>query len=198
MQKHAKKFYTIKEYLALEETSEYKNEYYHGEIFAMSGASLNHNRIVSNVNAKLNTALFDKKCEVFSNDLRIWVKSKNLFTYPDLVVLCDPPEFYPDRDDTIANPLLIIEVLSESTKSYDRGDKFMFYRAIPSFEEYILIDQYSVHIEHFTIGSEGKWVLTEYDNLQDILILTKINLHIPLSEIYNKVEFMENTNRSLH
>ncbi|RMD86186.1 MAG: Uma2 family endonuclease, partial [Calditrichaeota bacterium] len=145
MQKTAKKYYTPEEYLALEEAAEYKSEYYKGEIFAMSGASINHNRIVMNLSTELNTALRDTKCEVFMSDMRLWVEAVQLFTYPDIVILCEQPQFYDDRDDTITNPFIIFEVLSESTKNYDRGEKFEFYRSLPSFQEYILVDQYKVH-----------------------------------------------------
>ena len=131
----------------------------------------------------------NKNCRIFTNDMRIWIKAKELFTYPDITIVCDEPEFYTDRDDTITNPLIILEVLSESTKNYDRGEKFEFYRSIPMFQEYILIDQYNIHVEHFSIGVEEKWVLTEYNDINNILKLSKIDFQIPLQDIYNRVDF---------
>lgn len=183
-----KKYYSPEEYLALEETAEYKSEYYRGEIFAMSGGSVNHNLIIGNVHASLYPKMRDSKCFAFMNDVRLWIDEKDLFTYPDIMIVCGKIEFYPGRDDTITNPLMIFEVLCESTKNYDRGEKFVFYRAIPSFQEYVLIDQSTMHVEHFYIGEQGNWVLTEYDNPDDILKLTKIDFQIPRREIYQRVE----------
>lgn len=183
-----KKYYSPEEYLALEETAEYKSEYYRGEIFALAGTSINHNRIVNNVSSRLNQVFTKKNCEAFATDVKLWIEEKDLFTYPDIMIVCGKIEFYPGRDDTITNPLIIFEVLSESTKNYDRGEKFVFYRAIPSFKEYVLIDQSTMHVEHFYIGEQGKWVLTEYDNPDDILKLTKIDFQISLREIYQRVE----------
>ena len=189
MQKPAKKYYTPEEYLALEEVAEFKSEYYQGEIFTMAGASSIHNRVVTNLLSEMHVALKNTKCQVFMSDMRIWVASKELFTYPDILVVCNKLEYYAERNDTITNPLVIIEVLSESTQNYDRGEKFVFYRSIPTFQEYILIDQYSVHIEQFYIGSEGNWVLKEYDDPNDVFKFTKIDFQIPLRDIYSLVEF---------
>ena len=121
MQKPKKKYLTPEEYLALEEKSEYKSEYYQGEIFAFSGASLNHNQIVLNISTLLHQKYKKHSCRVFSNDLRLSIESKDLFTYPVIMLLCDKPKFYSYRADTVTNPLIIFEVLSESTKNYDSG-----------------------------------------------------------------------------
>lgn len=189
MPRPAIKHLTPKEYLILEEAAEFKSEYYKGEIFNMAGASISHNRIAMNLSSEINLVLKNTKCQVFMSDMRLWVPAKELFAYPDILVVCNKPEFYPDRNDTITNPLIIVEVLSESTKNYDRGEKFVFYRSIPTFQEYILIDQYSVHIEQFNIGADGKWVLNEYNDVNDILRLSRIDFQIPLKDIYNLVEF---------
>lgn len=189
MEKHAQKHYTVEEYLIYEETSEFKNEYYNGEIFAMSGASIDHNRIITNLTVEFGNFFKNQSCEIFTSDMRLWIEAKKMFTYPDLMIVCDSPAFYPERRDTITNPLIIIEILSESTRNYDRGDKFMFYRSLPSFKEYILVDQYTTHIEHFYIGHDRKWTLIEYNNLNDKLILKQINFQIPLTNIYHNVEF---------
>lgn len=184
-----KKYYSPEEYLALEETADYKSEYYRGEIFAMSGGSVNHNLIIGNVHGSLYQKLRESKCFAFMNDVRLWIEEKDLFTYPDIMIVCGKIEFYPERDDTITNPIVIIEVLSESTKNYDRGEKFFFYRSIPSFHEYVLIDQARVHVEHFYISEQGKWTLTEYDDLDAVLKLTKIDFQISLRDIYQRVEW---------
>ena len=189
MREHAKKYVTPEEYLTLEETAEYKSEYYRGEIFAMAGTSINHNRIVRNLSRKLDQALINNKCEAFTSDIKVWIQEKDLFTYPDVIVVCGKPEFYPDRDDTIMNPLVIIEVLSDSTKNYDRIEKFEFYRTLPTFQEYILVDQYKIHIEHFYQESKGKWIFTEYNHIDDVLNFEKIDLKMSLKDIYYRVEF---------
>ncbi|MDZ7304891.1 MAG: Uma2 family endonuclease [candidate division KSB1 bacterium] len=184
----AKKFYTPEEYLAMEETAEYKSEYYQGEIFAMAGGSIDYNRIVRNLENRMSKAFEGKDCEVFFNDMRLRVDAVDLFTYPDLIVICGQPKFYENRRDTILNPLLIVEVLSESTKNYDRGEKFRLYRAIPTLREYTLVDQYKIHVEQFSLGQKGKWVLTEYDGAEAVLHCTSVDFQIPLTEIYSKVE----------
>jgi len=189
MPQPAIKYLTPEEYLALEEAAEFKSEYYQGEIFNMAGASFNHNQIILNVSSHLHQKQKNHKCRVAMNDLRLWVEANDLFTYPDILVICDKPQFYTDRNDTITNPKIIIEVLSESTKNYDRGEKFVFYRSIPTFREYILIDQYSVHIEQFCIGVDGNWVLKEYDDLNAVLKFSQIDFQIPFTDIYSQVKF---------
>ena len=198
MQKHATKYYTREEYLAMEDAAEYRSEYYKGEFFAMPGGSINHNRIVGNLFTKLNLALVNSKCEAFMTDVKVWIEQKDLFTYPDVIVVCGKPQFYKGRDDTITNPIIIIEVLSDSTKNYDRIEKFEFYRTLASFEEYILIDQYRVHVEHFYLESKGKWIYTDNNNLNDVLRFNKIEFPVSLKDVYNRVEFKkEEKNESI-
>ncbi len=189
MHKLAKKYLTVQEYLALEEDAEYKSEYYHGEIFAMAGGSINHNQIVMNIGTQLNQAYPHHKCRAFATELKLWIEEIDLFTYPDLMIICDKPQFYPGRTDIILNPLIIIEVLSKSTEAYDRGKKFQFYRSIPSFQEYILIDQSSIHIDQFYINSQDKWMLTDYNDIKDTLKFSKIDFEIPLEKIYHLIDF---------
>ena len=155
----------------------------------MAGGTIDHNRIVGNIHGILYQALLDHKCEVLPSDMRIRVEAVDLFTYPDVSIVCDEPQFHPGRRDTITNPMIIFEVLSKSTKNYDRGEKFVFYRSIPTLKEYILVDQYKIHIEHFYIGGEGKWVLTEHDDGNEILKLVNIDVQIPADDIYRRVEF---------
>ncbi len=141
--------YTPEEYLALERSSETKHEYFKGEIFAMGGASSRHVLIVTNLVIELGSQLKKGPCRVFSTDLRVRVDTSGLYTYPDVVVICDAPEFSDDQRDTLLNPVLIIEVLSDSTKDYDRGGKFEQYRTIKSFKEYLLVAQDRPHLEHY-------------------------------------------------
>jgi Uma2 family endonuclease len=188
-QAQPKKYYTAEEYLALEEKAEYKSEYYKGEIFAMAGGMADHGRIVRNMTTKLTNAFGNKNCEAFSNEMRIRIDAAELFTYPDVVVFCGGLKYYKDRHDTATNPLLIIEVLSKSTQSYDRNEKFRFYQSIPSLREYLMIDQHKIHLEQFSLGKDGKWALTEYKNTDDILRCTSVDFQIPLREIYDRVEF---------
>ena len=135
-----RRVYTREEYLLLEEKAEYKSEYRQGEIVAMTGASLNHNRIIISLSTFLTNAFESRSRETFTNDLRLWIERKRLYTYPDVMVICGQPKFVEGRADTIVNPKIIIEVLSKLTESYDRGDKFYAYWALDTFAEYVLVD----------------------------------------------------------
>ena len=192
MKMPARKHFTPEEYLAMEDATESKHEYYQGEIFDMAGASKNHDRIGVDLGTSVNTALKSSKCEVFSNEIKIWSKAKNFFTYPDLIIVCGEAELYEGRDDILTNPLVIFEVLSKSTRNYDRDEKFEFYRSIPSFQEYILIDQWRIHVEQMYLETRNKWILLEYSDITDVLKLAKVDIQIPLQEIYRRVEFAEN------
>lgn len=189
MQKPSKKYYTPEEYLIREEAAAYKSNYHHGEIFDFSGASFNHSQIISNIHFALRQKRMNFNCRVAMNDLRVWIEAQQSFVYPDIVLICDKPQFLENRDDTILNPKLIIEVLSDSTKDYDRGEKFVAYRAIPSFREYILVDQYKRHVEQFHLGHEGKWILTEYDDPAAMVKCESIPFRISMNEIYEQIEF---------
>jgi Uma2 family endonuclease len=191
MHQPALKYITPEEYLAREEAAEFKSEYYQGEIFAMAGTSSNHNLIVGDVNAKMTLALSEKGCVTYMLDLKLWIKANGLFTYPDLMVVCGAPQFYQERDDTILNPVVIVEVLSKSTKDYDRGEKFKLYRSIPTLQEYILIDQHAVHVEQHYLETARKWVMVEYNQLTDVLKFAKIDFQISLQDIYRRVKFAE-------
>lgn len=184
-----KKYITPEEYLAMEEAAEYRSEYYQGEIFAMAGTTANHNIVVSNLNAKTFLAFAGKDCVAYMIDVRLWIKANGLFTYPDLMVVCGKSEFYENRKDTITNPVLIVEVLSDSTKDYDRGTKFMLYRSIPTLREYIIIHQKQIHVEQFSLDEEGRWFLREYNDPNAILRCASVDFQIPLHEIYTKIEF---------
>ncbi|MBD1938493.1 Uma2 family endonuclease [Microcoleus sp. FACHB-68] len=184
-----KRYYTPEEYLALEEAAEYKSEYRNGEIVPMTGGTTNHNQIIGNLYANLHFAFRRQNYRVFMNDVRLWMTHYKLYTYPDIMVIEGEPVYYENRTDTVTNPLIIVEVLSKSTKNYDRGDKFDCYRSIPEFKEYILIDQYRFHVEQFSKTSEGKWLLSYYESADAVLTLSSINFTIALSEMYERVDF---------
>ena len=183
-----KKLITPDEYLALEEKADHKSEYYNGEIFAMSGASNNHNLITGNVHAALHQLLAKRPCRTYVSDMRLLTSPKGLYTYPDVMVVCGKIEFAPKRDDTIMNPIVLVEVLSDSTQAYDRGEKFALYRKIPALQEYIMISQYKPYIEHYR--REGHfWVLETLETMDSILTLPSLECEIPLAVMYEKVEW---------
>jgi Uma2 family endonuclease len=181
--------YTPEEYLALERSGEAKHEYYNGEIFAMSGASKWHVLIVTNLVYELQSQLKDGSCQVYSTDLRVRVAPTGLYTYPDVILLCDEPRFSDEQQDTLLNPALIIEVLSESTKDYDRGGKFELYRTIDSFVEYLLIAQDRPHLEHHVRQPDGSWILHETNNLEDTIHLKSVQCSLRMADIYLKIDF---------
>lgn len=181
---------TPEEYLAFERKADLKNEYFEGEIFAMAGASKEHNIIVGNTFAELHAQLKKRSCQVYSNDMRVKVSPTGLYTYPDLVVVCGKEQFDDKHKDTLLNPTIIIEVLSGSTEAYDRGEKFKQYRQLDSLMEYILIAQNKYLIERYVRQPDNQWLFSETDDLQDIVQLSAINCHLTLHEVYNKVEVM--------
>lgn len=180
--------HTPEEYLNLERNAETKSEYLNGEIFALAGASRIHNRISLNMAGGLNAKLHDRPCEVFMSDMRLKIDPTGLYTYPDVVVACNGPRFEDSHLDTLLNPTLIVEVLSPSTEAFDRGEKFAHYRRLESLQEYILIAQDRIRVEHYL--RQGKqWLLTELNQYEDVLPLPSIQCDLSLREIYAKVEF---------
>ena len=145
---------------------------------------------MTNVVAELRGQLKQRPCTVYSTDLRVKVSATGLYTYPDVVVVCDTPQFDDEHKDTLLNPTLIVEVLSDSTKDYDRGDKFEHYRGVPSFMEYVLISQDKHHVEHFARQPDNRWILAETNRVEDTLTLTSINCELALSEVYDKVDIL--------
>ena len=182
-----KSFYTPEQYLALERQASYKSEYVNGGIFAMAGASREHNQIAFNIAGELHGQLKNRPCLAYVNDMRVKVNATGLYTYPDVAALCGEPQFEDERMDTLLNPSVIIEILSPSTEAYDRGDKFAHYRRLLSLMEYVLIAQNKVRVEHY-IRQDKRWVLTELGSLDDKLGLVSIQCEIPLREIYAKVD----------
>ena len=181
-------YITPEEYLALEREAEYKSEYFNGEIFAMSGASPAHNQIVTNIVGELYAKFKKRPCRVYANDIRVKVSSTGLYTYPDVVAICNQPRFDDEQKDTLLNPTVIIEVLSDSTANYDRGEKFKHYRTLDSLAEYLLIAQDECHLEHYVRQANQQWLLLETNDLQEIIELPSINCHLALSDVYDKVE----------
>ena len=189
---YSKKFYTIEEYLELENASLEKHEYYQGEIFAMAGAKLQHNMITDNLLEHLKSKLRGKSCRPFGSNLRIYIEKNSLFTYPDLSIVCKPVLSRNNDEMNVLNPIVIVEVLSPSTKSYDRGDKFKLYRDIPTLKEYILIDSAIVNVESFYINEHGQLELTEYKKLSDMLFIRSVNILVELRDIYEDTNVMDN------
>lgn len=182
------KLVTAEKYLALERKADHKSEYYAGEIFAMAGASERHNLIVANVVAELRAGLKRRDCKVYPSDMRLKILSTGLYTYPDVVVVCNKPQFDDEHKDTLLNPTLIVEILSESTEAYDRGKKFEHYRKIESLAKYLLIPQDSPKIEYYSRQPENQWLLSEITGLQNTVKLAAIGCELVLAEVYDKVE----------
>ncbi|MBW4433410.1 MAG: Uma2 family endonuclease [Pelatocladus maniniholoensis HA4357-MV3] len=183
------KHYTIDEYLELEITSETRSEYCNGEIIPMTGGTPDHNDIASNLVAILKAALRGNPYRVFILDQRLWIPDANLYTYPDVMVLAKPLELQTGRKDTVVNPYFIAEVLSKSTQNYDRGEKFVAYRTIPNFQEYLLIDQYRIHVEHHVKTGAHQWLFSEYDDPAVTLSLSTFELQIQIAELYENIDF---------
>jgi Uma2 family endonuclease len=184
-----KRYYTPEEYLALEEAAIDKSEYHDGEIIPMTGGTTNHNKLAGNFYKKFPLTVNGQDYEIFINDVRLWIPQIRRYFYPDIMVIQGQPIYQGTNQTVVTNPLVIIEVLSNSTQNYDRGGKFFFYRSIPVFREYILIDQYSYHIEQFAKNSKSKWELTEYDSEDSVLTLESVEFQMPLRDIYEVIKF---------
>lgn len=182
---------TPEAYLASERASEEKHEYYQGEMFAMGGASFEHVGIVANLVASLHRQLQGRPCRVFSSDLRVKVSRTGLYTYPDVGVVCDQPQFDDEQDDTLLNPRVIIEVLSPSTENYDRGKKFAHYRKVECLAEYLLIAQDQPRIELYVRQANNDWLLHEATELDQTIRLPSIECDLKLSDVYANVELSE-------
>lgn len=187
MSKANEKYISIEEYFAREDTAELRSEYYCGDVFAMAGGTSNHNRITVNLASLLNSQFRGGPCEAFSNDLRVQVARDIHYTYPDVVVVCGEMILAEGRSDTITSPVVIMEVLSELTKDYDRGTKFTAYRSIETLTDYILIDQDTVHIEYFSKERDGTWRLREFFSTEEVIEIKSIEAMLPAKEIYDRV-----------
>jgi Uma2 family endonuclease len=197
---YGKKKFTEQEYLEMEKTATERHEYYRGEIFqmyghgellGMSGAGNRHNIIFSNLFTGMGTRLKGKSCQPYGPDMRINIPENTLYTYPDISVFCGELQQSKEDEDTVIHPTVLIEILSPSTKVYDRGGKFKLYRDIPVLKEYILIDTATVNVEAFRLNETRHWELEEYTSQDQLLNFPALKFSIPLAEIYNRIRFPE-------
>jgi Uma2 family endonuclease len=177
------------QYLEIERNAEFRSEYLNGQMFAMSGGTINHARIVKNALLRLDEQLRGQPCEAAASDLRLFSERYQVFTYPDVVVACGPVRFQDERRDTIIDATLVIEVLSPSTANYDRGEKFAFYQSLPSFRDYLLIAQNAVRAEHRSRRPDGCWLLRQFSSTEDEIKLESIGCSLRLGSLYDRVEF---------
>lgn len=184
-----KRHFTPEEYLELEEKAEYKSEYRDGEIVPMAGGTTNHNQIAGNFYAYFRFALRGQNYLIYIGDVRLWVPRYRQYTYPDVMVIEGEPVYTGIGMTTVTNPSLIVEVLSKSTKNYDQGDKFLYYRSIPELREYILVDQAAFHVMQYVRKAESQWLLSEYTSKEAVFALETVALQIALSDLYEQVNF---------
>ncbi|MBO0348805.1 Uma2 family endonuclease [Phormidium pseudopriestleyi FRX01] len=181
--------YTVDEYLAQEIASQDRHEYRNGALVLMPGGTPNHNQITLNLAGSLNFALRRQPYRVFIAAQRLWIPDRRIYTYPDVMVVGQPVELQEGRKDTVTNAIVIAEVLSQSTRSYDKDGKFAAYRSIDSFREYLLIDQYTAHVEHYTKTDGQAWLFREYDGLEATVSLQSFEFSLSLADLYDRVDF---------
>jgi Uma2 family endonuclease len=184
-----KKSYTPEEYLELETASEERHEYRNGDIIPMAGGTPNHNEIAGNLYILLKLALKNQDYRIFYTDQRLWVPKRNLYTYPDVMVVKKPLQLQSGRTDTVINPCFVAEVSSKSTQDYDRSGKFLAYRTIGSFQEYLIIDQYQIQVEHYQKTGRKQWLMSEYTEIDATVSLNVFNLEIQIANLYEGIEF---------
>jgi Uma2 family endonuclease len=175
--------FTEDEYLAIERTADFKSEFDNGQMFAMAGGTPEHARLTANVTAAFHRQMANG-CRTYSSDLRVRVEGAGLYTYPDCTVICGEIALWGEHADVVTNPLLLVEVLSPATESYDRGKKFELYRSIPSLREYVIVHQDKRHIEHSSKHDDGSWILRDYAD-SAMFTIQRLNVTISLDEIYN-------------
>ncbi len=185
-----KKTFTPTEYLAMETVADYKSEYYNGEIFAMSGGTTDHSLVAVNLTVELGTRLAATPCRVFNSDMRLNVEHSGLYTYPDVMVICGKIELVKRRDDTVTNPVLIVEVLSASTRDYDRGAKFNFYKQISTLQEHVMVESERPHVECYRRTGDDKWLVEIHDDLDATVKLESVACEFTLRRVYNKVSWL--------
>ena len=189
MQRQHSSYITREVYLDLERQSETKNEYWDGEIYAMAGASPQHTLIAANIIISLGSQLKGRPCRVHTSDLRVKVSPTGLYTYPDIVIVCGQPKYEDRQKDTLLNPTVVVEVLSKSTESTDRGVKFEHYRTVESLTDYLLISQDTASVEHRMRQPDDRWLLSIYQGLDSVVPILSIGCDLPLAEVYEKVEW---------
>ncbi|MFM7875073.1 Uma2 family endonuclease [Microcystis aeruginosa] len=183
------KYYTPEEYLALEETSEDKNEYRQGEIIPMVGATTNHNQIAGNFYRRFPLTINNQDYYTYMETVRLWLSDYSIYTYPDVMVIKGQPLYQGNSQSNVINPLIIVEVLSNSTQAYDRGDKFKFYRSLPTFQEYILIEQSSYSVERYYKQKDDQWLVDFLTGENAVLQLVSVDWQISLQDLYQRVNF---------
>ncbi|ELP55046.1 MULTISPECIES: Uma2 family endonuclease [Microcystis] len=183
------KYYTPEEYLALEETSEDKNEYRQGEIIPMVGATTNHNQIAGNFYRRFPLTINNQDYYTYMETVRLWLSDYSIYTYPDVMVIKGQPLYQGNSQSNVINPLIIVEVLSNSTQAYDRGDKFKFYRSLPTFQEYILIEQSSYSVERYYKQKDDQWLIDFVMGENAVLQLVSVDWQISLQDLYQRVNF---------
>lgn len=179
---------TPEEYLAIEREAEFKSEYFDGNVYAMTGASVNHIQVVLNVASELRSQLRDRPCLILPSEMKVRIPDARKFFYPDVTVVCGEPVFYDDRRDIIENPLLLIEVLSDSTERFDRGAKFQAYQTIGTLREYLLFAQDRAFVEQYVRESGGKWIYSATIGLESTLEVASVECSLSLADVYEKVE----------
>ncbi|MFY7998666.1 MAG: Uma2 family endonuclease [Candidatus Kapaibacteriota bacterium] len=188
MSAQPKTFISQEEYLRRERLADYKSEYYQGEIFAMAGASFTHNIITASTTTALNNALRGKGCYAMSNDMRVHIPENSLYTYPDITVVCGKAELLTNTFDTLMNPTLLIEVLSDSTEDYDRNAKFRLYRSIPSLREYLLVSQYEHFVCSYYLSDQKQWIYTDAEGVESSLYLASLDITLLLNDVYTNLD----------
>ncbi len=180
---------TPEQYLEIERKAPFKSEFYRGEMFAMSGASREHNLIANNIGGEARNRLRGKPCETYGSDMRVRIPKTGLYTYPDLSIACDKPQFVDSHFDTLMNPKVLIEILSDSTEKYDRSTKMSHYMQIDSLQEFVLVSQSQPRVEVYQRSTEGQWIYREARDMTASIALESVGITLPLSEIYLRVEF---------
>lgn len=182
-------FLTPERYLEIERVADCKSEYYAGQMFVMAGASRPHNLIVGSLVREIGNRLKGKPCETYPSDMRVLVSAAGLYTYPDVSVACGEPEFSDSKGDVLLNPLVIVEVLSDSTEAYDRGAKFALYQRLASLQEYVLVSQNTPQVETYVRQAGGTWLYSRVDAFDGEIVLETLACRLPLLEIYDRVTF---------
>ena len=189
MPSQSKTFLSVEEYLRIERTALRKSEYFNGEMTEMTGVSREHNLIVANLLAMLTTQMHDRPYEVYPSEMRLKVSSTGLYTYPDVIVADAEPAFEDREVDTFLNPIILVEVLSKSTESYDRGRKFSHYQKLQSLKEYVLVSQYECRVEQFVRQADGRWLYTETTDPNGHVVFESIACRVPMEGLYHRVNF---------
>jgi Uma2 family endonuclease len=186
----ADNLFSLEEYLLREEKNAYKSEFFNGQIFRMPGGKVKHNLIAGNTFSAIKIAVksLEKAFLALNSDQKIYIPNKEIVVYPDALVIAEKPEYYKNRKDLITNPLLVVEVLSKSTRGYDKGEKFMHYRTLPSFKEYVLIEQDEFKVEIWHRAEENTWKITTVTDEEGSIYLNSIGISISLSDIYENID----------